>query len=448
MLPDLPLELWHRILNFTCTEDSDFSCAPSLALSRTCHTLHHVSRYHRFHSVTLRGWKQLCAFEEYFKSNKKPPGSPEEGLAVGHGGIVHLNIKIENLWVVAYPEHEDKGDESDTSDDSYILSGSEDGDEDHVDDDGEDDGRGSFIEGEGDQTDEERLEFSELSELEAQELAYDAADLAKDELGPLPSLADGSPQVLSSLLDGRPTAISRVEFRVYSALRRLLEACAPTLQVLTLSWIPIRTFFPEAVIPVLPTLRVLRWSWRQHDYHHRFPELSASARGADIPILFPTLQRLEVQLKTEVDRGVVRLLKDLVRFGPGFRTLVLPDDFLWYVLESDLSGLVRLMNPVFASRGFDIPIKNKQVRVLVESGWTRSVGLLSDVEVQGLGVLNLENEYYADPGSTSAHFAILVKQLAHEARRMSHESVRGIKDPNLQYGIDVCTELMTRFRSS
>lgn len=343
MLPHLPLELWHRILDFTCTEDDEFNCTSSLALSRTCHTLRHASQYHRYHSVTLHGLEQLCAFEEQFNCNSESLSQPEQGVIVRHGGIVHLNMKIENLWNVAYPkgEEDNGGIWWDARDDTYIPSDSEEGDGELLNNGGDDDGHGSYIEQgegddagidhEGDLTDEEVLEFSELSRLESQEIAYDAADLAKEELGTVLSLADGNAQVLSYLLAGRPTAIARLEFRVYSALRRLLEACAPTLQVLTLSWNPMSTFFLEAIFPVLPVLRVLRWQRDMSYYHLKFEGTIKCERKTEIPVLFPALRRLEVM--ADLDHRMIRILKDLVQFGPGLRTLSVPQDSFWYAIK-------------------------------------------------------------------------------------------------------------------
>jgi hypothetical protein len=88
------------------------------------------------------------------------------------------------------------------------------------------------------------------------------------------------------------------------------------------------------------------------------------------------------------------------------------------------------------------------VRILVGSWWTGTIGRLNDQEVQILGIQNLDNEYYAVAESMPLHFEILVKQLTHEARRIvNNKRGPGVEEPNLQYGIDVCTELISRFRS-
>lgn len=103
---------------------------------------------------------------------------------------------------------------------------------------------------------------------------------------------------------------------------------------------------------------------------------------------------------------------------------------------------------VSPSRRFDgdLPIENKEVRILVEAGWTGSIGRLNDEEVQRLGIQNLD---YAVGESMPLHFEMLVKELTREARRIvDNERGPGVAEPNLQYGIDVCTELISRFRSS
>jgi hypothetical protein len=106
MLPDLPLEVWHRILEFSCSDNYALGCRSPKTLSCTWRALRQPSRYHRHHSVALRDWEQLCTFEERFKRNT-------ECVQVGHSGIVHLYISIEDLWNVAYPE----GDSDDEGDD-------------------------------------------------------------------------------------------------------------------------------------------------------------------------------------------------------------------------------------------------------------------------------------------------------------------------------------------
>jgi hypothetical protein len=89
------------------------------------------------------------------------------------------------------------------------------------------------------------------------------------------------------------------------------------------------------------------------------------------------------------------------------------------------------------------------VRILVGSWWTGTIGRLNDQEVQILGIQNLDNEYYAVGETMPLHFEMLVKQLTREARRIvDNERGPGVAEPNLRYGIDVCTELISRFRSS
>ncbi|KAJ2922183.1 hypothetical protein H1R20_g14919, partial [Candolleomyces eurysporus] len=352
MLPDLPLELWHRIIGHACTcnddGDSRFNCSTPLVLSRTCRELRRVSRYYRYHEVTIRGWERLLAFEEEFFSNRGSSAKQEDNHSNGetvlhdcseasaevepHGGVVHLNVRIRELWGVVYPNVslDDNDNGSETSDDSWYApsSDSSDGEEDGlggvVEEDKEGGGDSEADEGNGgvDKDDEEAdlmedhaLEFSEISDSEYREVAEEKAALAEE--GTVHSLFDSSTdgaQDLSYLLAGRPPPLARLEYRVYSSLRRVLEACAPTLEILVLSWRPISTFFIEAVFPVLPALRVLRWDRMSGYYYYSFR--ITPARKAPVPIVFPALQRLEITTLSDTD--------GLDLMGPGANKVMIP----------------------------------------------------------------------------------------------------------------------------
>ncbi|RXW13069.1 hypothetical protein EST38_g12785 [Candolleomyces aberdarensis] len=351
MLPDLPLELWHRIIEHACTCDEDgdnrFNCSTPRVLSRTCRELRRVSRYYRYHEVTIRGWERLLAFEEEFFSTRGSSTEQEDDHSDGetvlhdygeagtelepYGGVVHLNVRIRELWSVVYPNVclDDRENGSETSDDSYAPSSdSSDGEEDGLggvagegkegEGDSEADGGNNGVdetEGEADLMEERALEFAEISDSEYREVADDKAALAEEGhvLSLFDSDTDGA-QDLSYLLAGRPPPLARLEYRVYSSLRRVLEACAPTLEVLLLSWRPISTFFIEAVFPVLPALRVLRWDRMSGYYYYSFRIIPT--RKAPVPIVFPVLQRLEMTTLSEAD--------GLELMGPGANRVTIP----------------------------------------------------------------------------------------------------------------------------
>ncbi|KAJ2922181.1 hypothetical protein H1R20_g14916, partial [Candolleomyces eurysporus] len=226
MLPDLPPELWHRIMSHTCTctvDDNDngdnhFNCTTTLVLSRTCRELRRLSRYHRYHSVTIRGWENLLAFEEHFRSTIGRPeeegesdvptalqdydhdrSRDEEGA---HSGIVHLDVEIGDLWSVAYPEGDgyDVGNGSETSDDTYVTSS--DSDEDEGSEEGSEEGGSEENHGDGSDTEseelleEQALEFSSMSDLECAEVADDIAALRKE--GRVGSLFEKSIQLFAA----------------------------------------------------------------------------------------------------------------------------------------------------------------------------------------------------------------------------------------------------------
>jgi hypothetical protein len=297
--------------------------------------------------VTIQGWEQLLAFEERFGliMGRRKEGECDSDAALAqqdhdhdksrgdgdpHSGIVHLNVEIEELWSVAYPEGDDD-DGSDTSaeDSSYVSSSeSEEGDGAVVENEGD---LGVEADTEGDDADEDvadedlmeehAFEFSELSDFERVEVADDVEALVDQ--GRVPSLLyrGVDTQTLSILQAGRVTALDRIEFRVYSALRRLLEACALTLERLSLSWTPISTFLVEAVFPVLPELRVLRWDSGKPVSHRMFT--NSPVRGRQVPVVFPTLQHLDLVATTDV-----AALNDVLLLCPGVRTVSLPHDVI------------------------------------------------------------------------------------------------------------------------
>ncbi|KAJ2927788.1 hypothetical protein H1R20_g9307, partial [Candolleomyces eurysporus] len=461
MLPDLPLELWHRILSFTCTEgDDDLNCNTPLALSRTCRALRRVSRYHRYHSVTIRGWEHLLAFEEQLNSHSTSTGRPgeetlalidnhNEGLrAVGHSGIVHLNVEIEELRGVAYPDGDEDVDE-DTSDDTYVPSSDseEEGDEDmkegNEDADGDEndeldgpcgseslDALGVQSSGSEDdevddsEDDEDALmeeqahDFAEISDFELAEFVSDAEAIAEEKHV---SLLDSEAQLLSHLQGGRPTALARIEFRVFSALRRLLLACAPTLEVLTLRWKPRSTFFLEAVFPTLPRLRRLIWDSDKEGCRKMTP--ISCERETPAPVVFPVLQHLDIKAESNA-----RMVEDLFLLGPGVPKVSAPQVLL----------------PKVA-----LPVATKEVYVCVGPAWEWSLGQLDGAEVGRLYPWpnakhrSVAATYYAVPRTKAQHLKALLKQLAHFTQEMIEDGT-GDDDPNLQHGIDVCIDLKSR----
>jgi hypothetical protein len=267
---------------------------------------------------------------------------------------VHLEIDIEDLWNVAYPdrdEDEDSDESTDindessmyTSDGTYTCASSSfsegedylDNEEENSDDDtssysvspsfGDDDSEDVLME-------EIDLEYSDLSDLELADLKSDEEALDQEEgAGRAGGLLDRKLHRyhLSDLqLEGeRATALNRVEFSTFSSLRRLLLACAPTLEVLTLSWRPFNsTFFLEAVLPLLPRLRVLCWDTRLKEDYHLFDRIPCS-RKTQPPVLFPSLQHLDIKAGSRI-----QMVEDLFLFSPLVPVVSAPQAILQYVV--------------------------------------------------------------------------------------------------------------------
>ncbi|KAJ2911537.1 hypothetical protein MD484_g8877, partial [Candolleomyces efflorescens] len=349
MLPDIPLEIWHRILELTCTDD--LRCITSHALSLTSRELWHISRYHRYHSVTIRGWKDLLAFEEEFGSYprlaERNGGRANVGMAPsgdddgGHGGITHLHIELEELWSVAYPDEDgDQEAGSDTSDRTYLdtasfsseeLVDNEDVDaEMDIDDERETSSDSSSLrlgerERAEERMEERTLEHSQLSDFELEELGSELALLSKQ--GQIGFFSDPRVHHICDLEGERSTALTSVECQVYSALRRLLEVCAVTIKTLKISWKPFTTFSPTAVIPLLPRLRILCWESDKEGCHQFSP--TTYPKETMVPSLLPSLQHLDIKVE-----GDTRMAEGLLLLCPGVRVVSAPQRLLQYVSAS------------------------------------------------------------------------------------------------------------------
>ena len=307
MVPDLPPELWHKIFECTCTCDADnnndhgenkyrFDCPTSRTLANTSSKLWQLSQPHRFHSIAIRGWKQLLAFEELYNSARTDSDERSDGQSQRkyESSIVYLHVELPQLWNDVYPPTDDDHDDgSETGSEDTFAVGSSDSEGS-----GEDDDSDESSDVEDQELAEERAyEFTEMTDADWAEVSEDLTALAEEkQQGEAGGCFDKTYNAheLSFLLASSSTPLARMEFVVYSALRRLLEACAPTLKVLSLSWNPISTFFIEAVFPLLPQLRVLRWDRDKSDYSPLCGNLSVKRR-APAPHVFPALHHLDIK---------------------------------------------------------------------------------------------------------------------------------------------------------
>ena len=333
--PELPLELWLQIFDSACADDG----TTSRSLAQASKELRNKSRFHRYHSVVIRGWRQLLAFENTFCGEGEGEGE-REGDSVGQGGggeaegkgkrvnrgeqgggqtteaedkdirsIRNLYVNIEELYSVAYPPESWFIDEDSDLDSTYVYSedenelfqpnhylngNTEDGARDETPGGAPADEEGAAAEppipeGTNDTiiiapepADVPLPDSESESESEADSDAssicstsssfYDresniSASSSAYSLSSTPlynALIDSSALGTNDLtgqslvrLAHTSSPLRQLEFRVFSALRNILDATAHSLRVLTLCWSPSSSLFPESILPRLPELRRL-----------------------------------------------------------------------------------------------------------------------------------------------------------------------------------------------
>lgn len=297
-LPELPLEIWHEIIELACLLD----IKTPLVLSQSTRELRDISRFHRYHSVKIDGHEQLLAFDKQILSAHKESQN-----------IVHLLVVLPSLEGFAFAdEDENLSDASIDSSSTYEPSSEGCSDEDESTTASYSSSSKSDTASELGDTEDE-LEYGDLSAEEVVSLREEVRDLPQV-VRPLPVLAAfPAPATVLIWADSplHPTAvggqdisrldhllkynrrISDLEFQVYSALRRVLQYASPSLTQFSLFWEPHCDFTIEALFPVLPNLRNLAVfeGWRSNSYTaHKVLE----QEFAPFPTLFPSLRGLDV----------------------------------------------------------------------------------------------------------------------------------------------------------
>ncbi|KAF6742743.1 hypothetical protein DFP72DRAFT_743875, partial [Ephemerocybe angulata] len=256
-----PVEIWHRIFEYACSDNG----TTSLSLSEASRSLRGLSRRYRYHSVMIVSWKMLLRFEAHFCSLHP--------LAEERRYTTNLFVSLPDLCSDAYPEGH-VGFEA-------LLMEQPDRTRTYKPDD-EDEGMSSEDVG---------YEMQAISEEERQELAEEIEDIQRS--AAKNRLFHG--QDLSQLsIDS--SALGKLEYKTYSALRRLLDAAAPSLITFTFCWYPAAYIYLEAVVPILPKLQWLalyvgKPEWQCGRYHTPTEYL---LRDCAAPNLFPALRQLRI----------------------------------------------------------------------------------------------------------------------------------------------------------
>ncbi|KAJ3541832.1 hypothetical protein NMY22_g3734 [Coprinellus aureogranulatus] len=277
------------------------------ALSQTTKILREVSRFHRYHSVKLQGHEQLLAFEKQYS------GVPEESR-----NVVNLLVTLPCLVSVAYardgPGMGIADDEMDSTYESSVADSDSDGTMDIDSDNGSIDSSPSSGSGESD----DDLEYEDMSTEETQDLRDEVKDiptllqqvpipvnLQSPTLG-LNSVMVWSDTLQPSDIGGRNLSqlhhlstyqhrVPQTEFKVFSALRRILERASSSLKQFALFWEPRCDFNVDALFPVLPRLQSLAvFEVNQRTRSTYIAVKMIHQKFTAFPRLFPAVRRIDV----------------------------------------------------------------------------------------------------------------------------------------------------------
>ncbi|KAJ3522327.1 hypothetical protein NMY22_g11938 [Coprinellus aureogranulatus] len=302
-LPILPLEVWLEILDVACLMDMN---VPTV-LSQTTKKLREVSRFHRYHSVKLQGHEQLLAFEKQYS------GVPEESRS-----IINLLVTLPCLASIAYDGDGPDGglpgmDIADDGKDSSYESSMADGEEDSkMDVDFED--SSSAPSELGDSVDD--LDYGDMSTEEFWDLKREIEDIPSLlKQVPIPESLKSPALSLNAVIIWGDTLQSndiggrdlsqishlstyhhrgpQTEYKVFSALRRILELASSSLKQFALFWEPQCDFNVDALFPVLPMLQSLAVFEPNISSTYTAVKMMHQ-KFAAFPRLFPALRRIDV----------------------------------------------------------------------------------------------------------------------------------------------------------
>ena len=294
-----PVELWLDILPLACQDDGTVG----VSLSCTSRGLRSISKPYRYQSVQIKGWRQLLLFEKHFS---QVPDDEQR--------IVNLYVDLEHVLEAGYPGAPMWAPEnSDSDDESYLPSEDEAGDIDEAE--GLD---GSYSEGEDtesrDRDMEEEIEFAPISETERSELEDDLHNRRRTRGCHSLFLDALEIQTFVDLQRSVNIQSRQAEGHAYAALRRLLEACANSLEFLTLCWSPATCFMGEELFPKMHVLRSLVcWTPRTESRSGPLPFMGTGRIGLRPSALdtdkyritrglalFPSLRRLEFSRQFDI----------------------------------------------------------------------------------------------------------------------------------------------------
>ncbi|KAF5317018.1 hypothetical protein D9611_003690 [Ephemerocybe angulata] len=272
-----PPEIWIEIFNTACLDDG-FTARSLVQVSRHMRAMS-VGRL--YHSIKIGTSEQLVKLETQLAN--RAPGSAVSGLEALKTRFLCIVLPLD-VFDEAYPPDEpgvwapEEGVEIDPNYHPLDSGSSED----------------SSTLGSDSDSDTSSTYEGDILESEAQELLSELADIAAEEAANGPASAIK----ISSLsdLEFSPSAVNRQQHRVYGAMRRILEACASTLEVFAFHYEPARgrVFLPyDIMIPPLPCLRQLSISI-PHGSMIACLEREPRVDYTLLPPLYPSLRELRL----------------------------------------------------------------------------------------------------------------------------------------------------------
>lgn len=296
----IPPEIWNEIFNLACRDDG----TTAISLSQVSRRIRALSEQQRYLSVQIKSTSQLFKLQDTLTSKGKLDMTiPQSSLRTRFLCVVLPESTMEQ----AYPE-DSFAPEDDPEDQSWrgCRFSREDAD---PDEEISSSGEGSSTSEEFDSDDSE-FEYEPVTNGSDGELNTEIADLQHDALRaktpPMLTIKD-----LSELQD-TPTASSQYEYRVFSAIRRLLEACCTVLEAFTLWFCPKCLIPLELLVPRLPSLKHLSIGVESATW-----TLARSPKAGQAPAqLFPALCRLRMFAKYTPRRSIA-WWKDVVQLAAG-----------------------------------------------------------------------------------------------------------------------------------
>ncbi|KAJ2919111.1 hypothetical protein MD484_g1352, partial [Candolleomyces efflorescens] len=274
-LSDWPPEIWAHILDFACMDDG----TTARSLSLVSRQYRHLSRNHLYYAVKVSSVPQLLKLDDQI-SKSVLSSEQRSGYSLK---TRFLCISLPTPFnLAAYPEesfapHEIPGDtsycaeedDSDSDDGScYSTESSED--------------EGSVNDDAGSQQDQSLQE----------ELEAELADITNDPASSGGNFGPGhTVDSLSDLFTNPHYSLDCYTNSVYTSLRRLLDACADTLEIFSLYFYPWKFLPLELFVPALPKLEILSiYIRRTKDRQWVHPRCSLPS-----PLLqFPSLTELRM----------------------------------------------------------------------------------------------------------------------------------------------------------